>query len=253
MEQRGTRHEGLASLRGMAAFLIFLTHLPKLYLPKQGIESLSFMSGFWGVIMFFLMMGYFSVDAREKRNAVQYLLNRFMRLYPVYWFLVTINFFLQRAIHTDYVFTIKDWLINLTLLNEFFGVDYILAPSWMLPVEIAYACVFALVGTRVLKTRISLFGHFFCSDTAAISLLSVMACVSGVVRCRMGIALPTTFLLLFTAGVLGASIKLHQGGGMDTCHYIRNRHADFGTAVLPREESVIYDSLYFGDHVVFVG
>lgn len=170
------------------------------------------MLGRWGVVMFLLMMGYCSIAAREKRTAKQYLLNRFMRLYPVYWFLVTVTFFVRHAIYADYAFTIKDWLINLTLLNEFFRVGCVLGPSWMLPVEVAYACVLAFAGTKVLKTRISLFGHSLYSDTAVIFLLLVLVCVSRVVRYRTGIGLPVTFLLLFAAGVLGASIRVHGGG-----------------------------------------
>lgn len=216
MGQQKVKHEGLSSLRGMAALLVFLCHL-----SKHSDEGFPFLLGRWGVVIFFLMMGYFSIEAREKRTAKQYLFNRFMRLYPIYWFLVTIYFVIQRIINSDYVFGIKDWLINLSLFNEFMGVECILGASWMLPVEIVFFCVLAVGGTKMLKTQVHIFGYSICADMIIILVLSVLACMTGFIRHSTGLSLPTAFFLLLAVGTMGVSVKLYRGGYMLESAYLR--------------------------------
>ncbi|MBO4865219.1 MAG: acyltransferase family protein, partial [Ruminococcus sp.] len=63
----------ISTLRGFAALLVFTAHLP---IPYPG--QMGFIIGRAGVAIFFLIMGYLAVQARQKRTRKQYLFNRFV-------------------------------------------------------------------------------------------------------------------------------------------------------------------------------
>lgn len=83
--------EWIASLRGLAAFLVFVSHLKNISINSH----LLFIFGRMGVVAFFLITGYLTLGSRYKRNRKQYALNRFVRMYPVYWVLLIITFLLK--------------------------------------------------------------------------------------------------------------------------------------------------------------
>ena len=95
----------------MFVFLVFFSHLTVLPIHKD----LLFIIGRIGVAGFFLISGYLAVTSLERRNVKQFLFNRFMRLYPVYWLLLLMTFFLTEGHDAKELF----W--NMTLFEEFVG------------------------------------------------------------------------------------------------------------------------------------
>lgn len=79
----------ISSLRGIGAFFVFFSHLPITF-PSD----LGFVIGRIGVVIFLMMSGYLAVGSRFKYTKKEYLFNRFVRMYPVYWvLLIIINYY----------------------------------------------------------------------------------------------------------------------------------------------------------------
>lgn len=205
------RQNWIATLRGIAALLVFLSHLS---VPTNAVRTtaLQFMLGRCGVVIFFLIMGYLAFDAREKRNGKQYLFNRFMRIYPIFWILVTLYFVLMHICHTDYTVGIRSWLLNLTLFNEFLMVDCIIGASWMLPMQIVFFVALAILNVQTFKKAIRIRFLNINACTLFVSLLMILACITGYARYATGLPFPTAFFLLLALGVLGMSIRINGGG-----------------------------------------
>lgn len=135
-----TRMEWLSSLRGLAALLVILTHLlPYIEISYgQKIEVFQLVTvgivdvGKIGVAIFFLISGYLTPSSYKKRSKLQFIINRFFRLYPVYWcsiLLVGIIFRFDGA-------SIKQILANITMLQVFMGQDDLIGVYWTMPIEI---------------------------------------------------------------------------------------------------------------------
>ena len=120
-------------------FLVFFSHLTVLPIHKD----LLFIIGRIGVAGFFLISGYLAVTSLERRNVKQFLFNRFMRLYPVYWILLLMTFFLTEG-HDG-----KELMWNMTLFEEFVGYEAMIGSSCMLPIMV----VFFLLLTALKKIK----------------------------------------------------------------------------------------------------
>lgn len=126
----------LASLRGLAVFLVFFSHLNLLHMPYTA----GFMIGRIGVVIFFLISGYLALGAKENRTNYQYILNRFFRIYPIYWLMLV----LRVVVAKFEGFTMGGFLLNLTAFSEFFRVRNIIGSSWMLPIMVIFFFVIGL-------------------------------------------------------------------------------------------------------------
>lgn len=77
------------------------------------------------------MTGYLALNARIKRSSSQYLVKRFLRMYPVFWLLLFLTF-LEFDANT---LSVKDWLANATLFEDFLFCPKVIGASWMLPMR----------------------------------------------------------------------------------------------------------------------
>lgn len=180
-----TRIEWLASLRGLLVLLVFASHLP-LFINIS--RDLVFVLGRVGVAGFFIISGYLAVSSIEKRNAKQYLFNRFLRIYPIFWMLLFCVFFLSLN-----EYSLKDLIMNMALVSK-----SMIGSSWMLPIM-----VFMFVSlTCIHKFKINI-------DTAYIALLA-LSLLLGFGRWYTGVKLPTAFFLLSALGVLSYKWKLSE-------------------------------------------
>ena len=135
--------EWISTLRGIAALLVFISHL---YLVNG--TSMGFIIGRIGVVWFFLITGYLSHDSRKSKSGKQYLFNRFVRMYPVYWILL-LTYYIVTLFFSDTHASIISLLFNMTLFEEFLGLDCILGGSWMMPIQIAYFIIIGIFGTAI--------------------------------------------------------------------------------------------------------
>lgn len=101
--------------------------------------------GHFGVQFFFIISGYVIFFSIKNKSATSFMKSRLKRLYPTYWFAVlfTSFFAFMWAQGTDLAVTIKQVLINLTMLHKFVGVPSVDGVYWTLVYEIVfYAIVF---------------------------------------------------------------------------------------------------------------
>ncbi len=124
----------LTGIRAIAAFMVFFNHLPlHLNFPffqylQAGLSS--------GVSLFFILSG-FLITYRYYNNFsfsedwfAKYFIRRFARIYPVYFFLVTIVLITSAPHSLGYI------VENYTLTHSLFDYgDIAISPSWSLTVE----------------------------------------------------------------------------------------------------------------------
>ena len=182
--------EWMATLRGVAVLLVFASHQ---YWGIQD-DGLNQVLGRSGVAIFLLMAGYLSCISVQKKTIGQYIWNRFLRLYPVYWLLMTIVFFLSNAI------SITEYFKNLTLFQEYLGARHILHHSWMLSVLIM------LYGMILIMKK----------DLRRWVPIAFMVCAAGslgfaLLRFFTGLHFPTAIFLLLQEGLLGCMIQQSNG------------------------------------------
>lgn len=126
-----------------------------------------------GVQFFFMISGYVISMSMENRTAMQFLASRIVRLYPAYWFCVLATY--GSAVLLDgWHPSTYNLLINLTMLQSFFGVPDLDGVYWTLGIELrCYGLVFLLMlmnGTRhyrlflMLWLVLCLYASKLCSD-----------------------------------------------------------------------------------------
>ena len=164
---------------------MFISHLTVLPLHKD----LLFIIGRIGVAGFFLISGYLAVTSLERRNVKQFLFNRFMRLYPVYWLLLLMTFFLTEGHDAKELF----W--NMTLFEEFVGYEAMIGASWMLPIMIVFFVLLTVLNRK--KSKINWLYYATCAGSLAI----------GTLRSWPGKPFPTALCLLMCVGLIGYMFK----------------------------------------------
>lgn len=200
----------IESLRGIAAILVFISHLRFISGSPGG-----FIIGRIGVVLFFLMMGYLAIDSRQRKTKKQYIFNRFCRMYPVYWVLLLLTVVLGLVLDTDYSFSIKDFILNMTVFQEFLGSECIIGASWMMPIQVCFFVVITIIATEfwmqnvgIPRTAIKLRIPYI-----VMTALTLFAIFTGYLRYRTGIPLPSAFFLLFSVAFLGMYKRKFTGGG----------------------------------------
>ena len=100
-----------------------------------------------GVPLFFMISGFVIFYSVEGKTALQFAWSRFVRLYPAYWLCCTLTFLLCHYLWRPYfTMTVHDWLVNLTMLQEYFKVEHIDPPYWTLAEELRfYGMTFGLM------------------------------------------------------------------------------------------------------------
>jgi peptidoglycan/LPS O-acetylase OafA/YrhL len=121
------RYPALTGVRALGATVVFLDHFP----PWDDAHIVINVMAFFFVLSGFLIVRIYYEQAELRRQwLAKYFVNRFARIYPVYFLLLSIAFCLQH----DF----RPWTIitNYTLTHAFFhGSEMIIPPSWSLTVE----------------------------------------------------------------------------------------------------------------------
>lgn len=189
--------EWIASIRGIAALLVFLSHLP-IDLPYD----IKFIIGRIGVVVFFMITGYLTIQSRGSKNTKQYLFNRFMRMYPVYWILLILTWLLNYNEDGSIV----NLIANATLFQEFLGFECIIGASWMMPIQVCYFILIAIIGVNIFIRKS---GKENNKLKMIIILFSIFSIFSGIIRRYMEIPFPTAFFLLMFIAFLGIAYNYY--------------------------------------------
>lgn len=140
MQQKETRILELDALRGIAALSVFFYHASIYY--KESIYFSLFRFGLTGVDLFFIVSGFVIFSSIQNKTRIEFLKSRFLRLYPSYWFAVTFTFILIIIKYYDKgilnQIPIKEYLVNLTMIQEFFDIQNLDGPYWTLYIELFF-------------------------------------------------------------------------------------------------------------------
>ncbi|MCJ2072330.1 acyltransferase [Methylobacterium sp. J-030] len=206
---RGARLGYVDTIRGLAALAVIYFHIAD-HLVKTGqawggVERVLFQAltqsvdlGKVAVVMFFAVSGFvvpYSLDARSRTPVRDFAISRFFRLYPAYWLSIPLGivaFYI--ALGRD--LSVSTVLANLTMLQQFVGIENIIALYWTLQIELIFygLCVMLFCAGLLQRTR-GLAG-------AALVMLAA-AVLMAFARHHLGKALPVALPLALAIMVWG--------------------------------------------------
>jgi len=127
------------TFRGYAA-----DHKSVLFFPYFGEIS---RYGYLGVPLFFIISGFVILLSAYNKKSMEFAISRFVRLYPAYWFAVTLTFVTILAIGgVRYKAGLYQYIVNMTMLHSYVGVASIDGVYWTLMVEVKfYLLIFIII------------------------------------------------------------------------------------------------------------
>lgn len=148
----------LTSLRAIAAFMVFLHHFNFLPTFDNTFLRLFYFQGYVGVSLFFILSGFLihrnyiqNLNSLDKNSITKFLknyfLNRFARVYPMYFLILIITF-------ASYgVTSLYHWSIHLTFLKGFSNMHKFtgVATAWSLTVEECFYFLFPILALARIK------------------------------------------------------------------------------------------------------
>ena len=119
-----------------------------------------FKYGSLGVDLFFIISGFVILLTAYNRDAISFTISRIIRIYPAYWFSVTLTAVVI-LLFGEGIFKIglTQYLANLTMIHGYFDVKHVDGVYWSLLIELKfYFLVFLLIISNQLRhIRIYLF------------------------------------------------------------------------------------------------
>jgi peptidoglycan/LPS O-acetylase OafA/YrhL len=116
--------------------------------------------GYLGVDLFFVISGFVILRSAWNKTPSRYLASRAGRLYPTFWVACTITAVVVTLVPFDaFDVSLRQWLANLPMASESYGVRYVDGVYWTLAVELAfYVLVLGLVRARLTVGKVIAFG-----------------------------------------------------------------------------------------------
>jgi peptidoglycan/LPS O-acetylase OafA/YrhL len=153
MTTTSSRVNEIDLLRFLAAFIVMLFHytfrgyaadhysvMP--FAPSAAV----FKYGFLGVELFFLISGFVILMTASSGSLRKFAISRIVRLYPAYWVCCTLTFLAIFAFGGErFNASLGQYMVNMTMLNEFVGVPSIDGVYWSLAVEMKFYALVAVV------------------------------------------------------------------------------------------------------------
>lgn len=161
------RFRHIDGLRAVAAILVLWHHVGEVYAPMNGAVALA---GSWladiaatlnfgriGVVAFFLVSGFvipFSMQPGRPAAARIFVIKRLFRIFPAYWVSIPLGALTGYWIW-GHEFGLADFLVNLTLLQDVFGMRPAEGLYWTLLTELVFygVCVALLLTQSIQRPR----------------------------------------------------------------------------------------------------
>lgn len=141
------RYRELDALRGIAAIMVVLFHYSLLQIGTAGVDLFFVISGF--VIL---------MSVSKVKSGKEFIINRVSRLYPTYWFCVTLTFICKlcyygwtdtSAINTKLFI---QYLANLSMFQLYFDIRNLDGPYWTMIIEMLfYIFILILLRSNLLR------------------------------------------------------------------------------------------------------
>lgn len=109
--------------------------------------------GYMAVAAFFMLSGYLAVVKDEgKLSLWSYGKKKILRLFPAYWVCIPITFVVTTLVLPSRAVSLRDMLLNFTMLESFLGIGLVDGAYWTLANELIFYAFVALV-VVILKKR----------------------------------------------------------------------------------------------------
>ncbi|WP_195780973.1 acyltransferase family protein [Priestia megaterium] len=149
------RIEFLDTIRCIAALSVIVQHLgEKHFIWFAEFTTNYFQFGMFGVILFFLSSGFvIPVSLQNNNSLVKFWIKRIFRLYPLYIFsLVAALILIKLNLYREANFSLKEIVLQLTMLQKFLGIPLIIHSHWTLSLEmIFYILISVLFLMKLIK------------------------------------------------------------------------------------------------------
>lgn len=141
VQRNGDRLLFLDVLRGVAALAVVVEH--GLAASVAGYLDFSvryFDVGQFGVAVFLLCSGFIIPATLERGSLKRFWINRVFRLFPLYWATIAYFALYYQFVRPDAVYPPHgwQWLVNLTMLQEFVRVPHVTSVFWTLTLELLF-------------------------------------------------------------------------------------------------------------------
>lgn len=146
-----TRINELDGLRGIAAICVVLYHYTTRFSAKFNTNIITdhfdFKYGSYGVDLFFIISGFVIFMSIEKvKTPFEFVYKRFIRLYPTFWICMIITFlFINSYGENTLKVTLKDFLVNFTMVPSLFNAKTVDGVYWSLIVEMFFYTIMLIL------------------------------------------------------------------------------------------------------------
>ncbi len=170
-----------------------------------------------GVDLFFMISGFVILFSLEQVSHLRtFVVNRFARLYPVYFLCATFLFFSVYFHWFDHEptqpYSWKQWLINLTFLNDWFSIPNLDSVYWTLHVEIWFYGLLVLLWKLKQLPRIVFWGSAICGLLVFLDFLTMRHL--GFQKLYYQVFPLAGHFPLFYAGMLFYRLKQNSNSGL---------------------------------------
>lgn len=154
------RFKSIDALRGIAAIAVVLYHLVFAFHVEYGYSSypmLDFKYGFFGVELFFIISGYvIYYTINQSKNVKEFLIKRFIRLYPTYWLCMLLTFCIVYFFPLSELrnSSFRELFWGFSMLQGLFGVKSVDPSYWSLLIELIFYFGIALISFFKLLNKI---------------------------------------------------------------------------------------------------
>ncbi len=150
---RNARVHEIDLLRFSAALMVVLFHYAFRGHAANNMSSMPYPAlapiaryGYLGVDLFFMISGFVISMTASNGDWRAFLTSRIVRLYPAYWACCTLTFLLTLAIGAPrFEVGLGQYLVNLTMLQDFFNVEHVDGVYWSLVVELKFYALVLIV------------------------------------------------------------------------------------------------------------
>ena len=204
------RIKELDAFRGIAAFAVMIYHFTTIY-DKTFSETATKFSldyGWLGVPFFFILSGFVITLTVEKcKSSKEFLLKRFLRLYPTYWIClsITVAVIFIGNLNTRYETfdkSIAEVLMNYTMFHRYFNFDNVDGAYWSLLPELLFYVIMAVLLWFNKHKKLLLYNSFLILICAVHYFFPLPI---------IGKTLTVHYILLFMIGINFYRIYTNQG------------------------------------------
>ena len=191
------KYPALTGVRALGAMVVFFDHFP---LWPDAHLTLNVMAFFYALSGFLIVRLYYAQAGLNREWLGKYFVNRFARIYPVYFLLLSI------AVYLHHGFRPVVLVANYTMTHALFSnIPFIIQPSWSLTVE---ECFYALAPVFMILARNHRFPAAFLFGCGLLSVALLVSTLGSGFLGTPAFVFSTTFFGHFVEFLAGVYLAL---------------------------------------------